>query len=487
MSMFNSAGVYPRIKDQSFLVSSSGLLTGAVVISSKRGPTEPTYVTSGTQFLSLYGTPSRVNPSMYAAIRFLNRAGSLTVVRATLDAVAASGTLQTSNEAETLLSFTAENGGAWGNKLTVEFAEIVGAKEGVFQLIVKEDGLTVETFEVSLDEDAKNGYGANVYIEDVVNEGSTRIRVEDNSADVSEGMDLTATVTFAGGSDDTGAPDEATIIAGYNAFQRLETEAQLLINAGWATPAVQTAMLNTAEIRKDAVAILDVPQDAAGDAQAMVDYRDELGANTYFGGLYGGWIKAYDQYNDRNIEVPASGDVAATFVNTVEVGERWDAPAGLQRGVITNALGTTLNMSEGERDLLYVNGINPVTSINGTAAVVWGQKTLQKEQSALDRFNVVNLLLWANQRMSESLQPFVFEPNTQFTRDNVNSLLTSFLSNIQQRGGLYDFSVNTGTDINTSQIIDSNAMLVTVLIQPTRVAEYLQLTLTVTRTGVSLS
>jgi hypothetical protein len=144
-------------------------------------------------------------------------------------------------------------------------------------------------------------------------------------------------------------------------------------------------------------------------------------------------------------------------------------------------------MSEGERDLLYVNGINPVTSINGTAAVIWGQKTLQKEASALDRFNVVNLLLWVNQRMSESLQPFVFEPNTQFTRDNVNSLLTSFLNNIKQRGGLYDFNVNTGTDINTSQIIDSNAMLVEVFVQPVKTAEFIQMTLTVTRSGVSLS
>lgn len=487
MSFLNSAGVYERIVDRSFVVTGGGLLTGGIVISAKSGPLEPTYVTSARRFIELYGLPSQDNPSIYCALRFLNRAPALTVVRAILDATTAGGSLLNVATTDDIFTFTSANPGAWGNDVDISFASIPNAPAGVFALIVSYDGVEVERFEVSRDPTAKNGYGTNIFIEEVINNRSDYIRVEDNAAEP-EAPDLTATVSLTGGADDTGAPLEADIISGYNDMENTnEVEAQLLINGGWATQAVQAAMLNVAENRKDAVAILDVPEATASSAQDMVDYRtDTLMANTYFGGIYGGWLRVYDQYNDREVSIPPSGDVAGAFVYTVSVAERWDAPAGLQRGIIPNALGVTKAFTEGERDLLYDAGVNPVTTYGGTAAVIWGQKTLQIQASALDRFNVVNSLLWMQERMKESLQPFVFEPNTAFTRDNVNYLLSSFLENIESRGGLYAFNVDTSTEINTPQVIDNNAMYVDVYVQPVRTAEFIRLSLIVTRTGVDL-
>ncbi len=232
MSFLNSAGVYERIVDRSFVVTGGGLLTGGIVVSAKSGPLEPTYVTSARRFIELYGLPSRDNPSIYCALRFLNRAPALTVVRATLDATVAAGSLQNTATTDDIFSFESANPGAWGNDVEISFAELPTAPTGVFAIIISYDGVEVERFEVSRDPDAKNGYGTNIFIEEVVNNRSDYIRVEDNAAET-EAPDLTATVSLVGGANDSGAPDEADIIAGFNAMENTnEVEAQLLINGG---------------------------------------------------------------------------------------------------------------------------------------------------------------------------------------------------------------------------------------------------------------
>lgn len=488
MSFPNSAGVYDRIIDRSFIVNAGGLLAGGVVISAKRGPVGINTVTSAREFIDTYGTPSRDNPSMYAALRFLRRAGILTVSRVINDAETAGGviTTGTSPDVEDLFEISAASPGAWGNSISVAFSAIDGAPAGVFAIIVKDAGVEVERFEVSRDVNAKNGYGANIFIEKVVNEGSSYIRIQDDPSNT-DPVVLTATLALTGGSDDTVAPTSGAIILAWEEFKNTdEVPAQLLINAGWAVPEIQNKMLEVAQTRKDAVAILDVPQDVSTDVDDMIDYRKtDLAANTYFGGIYGGWLRIYDEYNDGEVTIPPSGDVAAIFVHTLEVAERWDAPAGLQRGIIPNALGVSKILTEGERDLLYVAGINPVTTYGGAAAVVWGQKTIQVAASALDRFNVVNTVLWINQRIVQALQPFVFQPNTRFTRDSVNYLISSFLENIKTRDGLYDFYVDTETE-NTPFVIDNNQMIVSVYLKPVKTAEFIRVNTIITPSGVTL-
>lgn len=493
-----SAGVYDRIVDKSFVVNAGGLLAGGIVISAHSGPVAINTVTSAREFIDTYGVPSSDNPSMYAALRFLNRAGMLTVRRVINDATTAEGVLEIEVEGdsgtttEDHLEVKAANPGKWGNDITVKFNTNADMPEGVFEIIVygkdSEGELEeLEVFEVSRNSDAKNGYGNNIFIENVVNGRSKFIQVKDNPS-IAEDYDFGESIALTGGANDTVAPSSGDIVAAWDEFDNTElVPANLLINGGWATPEVQHKMLAVAQSRKDAVAILDIPEDTTEDVEAMVLYRKTtLAANTYFGGLYGGWLRIYDQYNDREVMIPASGDVAAVFVHTVEVAERWDAPAGLQRGIIPNALGVSKVLTEGERDQLYVAGINPVTTYGGAAAVVWGQKTTQVQASALDRFNVVNTVLWINQRMAEALQPFVFESNSRPTRDSVNFLLSSFLENIKLQGGLYDFYVDTSEEINTPFVIDNNQMLVDVFLKPVRSAEFIRLSTIITPTGVQL-
>jgi Phage tail sheath protein FI len=380
-----SAGVYDRIVDKSFVVNAGGLLAGGVVISSKKGSTDVVTVTSAKEFIDLYGIPSSDNPSMYAALRFLNRAGILSVKRVINDAVAATGTLTWTDgiDTEDHLIVDAANPGAWGNDIVVKLEENADLPAGVFNVIVEVGGEVVEEYEVSRDPNAKNGFGNNIFIENVINSRSLYIRVTDNPA-VTDPYDFATDITLSGGADDTVAPTSGAIVTAWDDFLNTNSvPANLLINAGWASAEVQTKMLAVAEARKDAVAILDIPEDTAQDVAAMITYRkDTLAANTEFGGLYGGWIRIYDQYNDKEVTIPPSGDVAAVFEYTVEVANRWDAPAGLQRGVIPNALGVSKVLTEGERDQLYVAGINPVTTYGGASAL-YGVKKLYRYKQVL--------------------------------------------------------------------------------------------------------
>lgn len=487
MSFGNSSGVYPRIVDRSFAVSGSGLLVGGIVITANKGPTEANYVTGGQEFIDTYGLPSRDNPSMYAALRFLNKAPALTVIRVVNDATVAEGDLTESTD--TVMSFKAQNPGKWGNDVTVAFGDIAGlpSNSDMFAISVRYKGDEVERFEVSRDPEEQNGYGNSVYVEEVVNDRSAFIRVEDDPTfGVGATWDKTSTVSLSGGADDTAVASSGDIIQAWDKMQNVDdVEAQLLINGGWTDVSIQQAMDNVAANRDDAVAILDVPEATKDDAQAMVDFvNDDLQLNSHLSGVYGGWLEVYDQYNDREVFIPSSGDVASKFVETVEVAERWSAPAGMRRGVVDNVLGVSKVFSEGERDLLYTNRINPVTTIAGTAAVIWGQiTTINPSNTALSRFNVVNSVLWMQGRMSEALLPFVFQPNTEFTRSAVSYLLESFLENIQTRGGLYAFHVDMGD--NTPEVIDRNEMIVNVHLQPVRTAEYIRLNLIIDRTGIS--
>lgn len=485
MSFGNSAGVYPRIIDRSFIVGGTGLLAGGIVLTAKRGPTRVVTVTSPRDFTELFGMPTRDNPSMHSALRFLRRAGVLSVRRVIKDALAAGAILEdaTSNP---VLTFTAENEGLWGNAVEIKFRDNPD-EEDVFTILVYDGKELVESFRVSRNPEAKDGYGNNLYIENVVNVRSRYIRVVDSPVAVITKLELVAkTVNLVGGTDDTLTPDTGEIIQAWEEFKNVDAiPAQLLINGGFAIPAIQVKMVEVAETRGDAVAILDVPLSASESVTDMVDFRKTtLMVDNNLAALYGGWLRVYDEYLDQEIVLPPSGDIAGVIVHTTEVAERWDAPAGLQRGIIPNVLGVTRTLNEGDRDQLYIAGINPITPMGGAAAVVWGQKNLQKAASTLDRMNTILSVIWMRNLMAEALQPYVFQGNTEFTRNSINYTLSSFLSIIQTRGGLYGYQVDTESD-NTPEVIDRNELIVNVFIKPTQTAEFIRLNVVITPTGVT--
>lgn len=179
----------------------------------------------------------------------------------------------------------------------------------------------------------------------------------------------------------------------------------------------------------------------------------------------------------------------------------WDAPAGTQRGVvsditstgyITGTLGTeaatyvTVALNQGQRDALYQKNINPIVAFPNRGIIVWGQKSSTLVSSALDRINVAREVMYIRRKVRQNAMPFVFQPNDQITRDQVKAMVDSFLGNIMANRGLYDFLVICDEGNNTAFVLDNNSLVCDILIKPTKTAEFFYFPIKVLSSGATL-
>jgi phage tail sheath protein FI len=166
-------------------------------------------------------------------------------------------------------------------------------------------------------------------------------------------------------------------------------------------------------------------------------------------------------------------------------GEAWFAPAGLNRGGLSQVLRTERALTNGNRDTLYSNNVNPIATFPNTGVVVFGQKTLQKKASALDRVNVRRLLIALKSFISQIADNLVFEQNTVATRNTFLSQVNPYMESVQQRQGLYAFKVVMDDSNNTPDVIDRNQLIGQIYIQPTRTAEFIYLDFNIQPTGAT--
>ena len=168
-----------------------------------------------------------------------------------------------------------------------------------------------------------------------------------------------------------------------------------------------------------------------------------------------------------------------------KVAHPWFAPAGLNRGGIDVATQVERKLSQSERDTLYDSHINPIATFPGQGICVWGQKTLQKKNSALDRINVRRLLIKVKKFIASSSRFLVFEQNTAATRRRFLGIVNPYLENVQSQSGLNAFRVVMNETNNTPDTIDRNQLVGQLFLQPTRTAEFIVLDFTIQRSGAT--
>ena len=162
----------------------------------------------------------------------------------------------------------------------------------------------------------------------------------------------------------------------------------------------------------------------------------------------------------------------------------WFAPAGLNRGSLPNVIRAEKALTKAERDTLYEGKVNPIATFAGSGVVVFGQKTLQKKASALDRVNVRRLLIALKRFIGGVATNLVFEQNTISTRNNFLAQVNPYLESVQQRQGLFAFKVVMDDTNNTPDIVDRNQLVGQVFIQPAKTAEFIILDFNILPTGV---
>jgi hypothetical protein len=233
-----------------------------------------------------------------------------------------------------------------------------------------------------------------------------------------------------------------------------------------------------------------------GDAMAIVDivgYNSNIipvttnAANfdTSYAAAYWPWCKTIDPNSGTQVWVPASTMVPSVYAFNDNVAAPWFAPAGINRGILTTVTQTERVLTQANRDLLYQKNVNPIATFPNTGVVVFGQKTLQKKKSALDRVNVRRLLIELKNYISQVADTFVFEQNDSVTRNNFLGIVNPYLATVQQRQGLTAFRVIMDETNNPPSVVDNNQLVGQIYLQPTRTVEFILLDFNILPTGAT--
>ena len=243
-----------------------------------------------------------------------------------------------------------------------------------------------------------------------------------------------------------------------------------------------TTMVDNAQTRGDNLAVIDL---AKYNSTLLNITTKAAGVDSSYATTYWPWLQTIDPDTAENVWVPASTMIPGVYAFNDRSTEAWFAPAGLNRGGLTTVIRAERNLTNGNRNELYSNNINPIATFPNTGVVVFGQKTLQKKASALDRVNVRRLLIALKNYISQIADQLVFEQNTKATRNNFLSQVNPYMESVQQRQELYAFKVVMDDSNNTPDVIDRNQLVGQIFVQPTRTAEFIYLDFNIQPTGAT--
>ena len=245
---------------------------------------------------------------------------------------------------------------------------------------------------------------------------------------------------------------------------------------------VVSSVANNSVNRGDNISIIDLVNYAAnvGTVTNQAAAFDSSYATTYWP-----WCQTIDPETGKQVWVPASVMIPGVYAYTDASADAWFAPAGLTRGALGTVIRAERKLPSSTRDTLYEANVNPIATFPQSGVVVFGQKTLQKRASALDRVNVRRLLIAVKTYVSQIADTLVFEQNSASTRNNFLTQVNPYLESVQQRQGLYAFKTVMDESNNGPDVVDRNQLVGQIFLQPTKTAEFVLLDFNVTPTGAT--
>ena len=209
------------------------------------------------------------------------------------------------------------------------------------------------------------------------------------------------------------------------------------------------------------------------------------GQSSNYSATYYPWIQLFNSNLGKNVWATPTTVMGGVLAFNDQVGAEWFAPAGLNRGGVPSVLRAERKLSQADRDTLYSANVNPLATFPGEGVVVFGQKTLQRRQTSLDRVNVRRLLIALKDFIGQVGNNLVFEQNTNATRNRFLAQVNPYLESVVQRQGLYAYKVVMDDTNNTPDVIDRNQLVGQIYIQPTKTAEFIILNFNVLPTGAT--
>ncbi len=532
----SSYGVFTKETDLSQRISMASATIAVIVDRAPKGPVnERTHITDTAELEQRLGKRDpRFGYGLYAAFEFLKESNQVFYTRIVKDALTAGAylTVDDANATNPVLALTnfddgthqplgviepmknleftlitpgGENilgffacidPGKWNNEISVRVrpsnpqGRPVGSDHDVYEFHVdvfhKYKGPSdapVESFFVSRDYRV-DGNNTQLYIEDVINNGSKLIRFKNNPYCPQVAIKETV-LEFLDGASDGVEPDVDQFINGWDLYSdKEEVTVNIFINAGRTDPLIQRKMDSIARFRGDSYCILDVPSHKQEVQPAITYRRNDLNLNSSYSGIYSPDVLVFDDENNREMYIPPSCKVAPVFAHTDRVAELWFAPAGVRRGGLT-IRGLRHKYKQGARDALDPAHVNPIRFISGSGYYVWGQQTMQSHESAFSNANVRRLFNFIKARISAGSKFGVFEPNDELLRAFLKNIAESFLGPIKRGRGLYEYEVVCDERNNTNDTIAAGDLILDVYADPVIPGKRIHITANVVATGAS--
>ena len=280
----------------------------------------------------------------------------------------------------------------------------------------------------------------------------------------------------------------------------------LLAVPGLTQDTLTTHMLNVCSERADAMAIIDLASVYIPSSERYyADKTSRIGTtpttaasalrdrrlDTSYGATYYPWVQTRDEDTGRLLWVPPSVVMMGVLASSEAKSAAWFAPAGFNRGGLSDGAAgipvtnVTERLSSKDRDTLYEARINPIASFPSSGIVVFGQKTLQERQSALDRINVRRLVIYLKKQISILSTQVLFEQNVQATWSRFKGLIDPFLANVVVDFGITDYRLILDESTTTPDLIDQNILYAKIMVKPARAIEYIAIDFVIMSTGAS--
>lgn len=406
----------------------------------------------------------------------------------------------TNNSGLICFTVTADTPGIDGNNTSFTITDYVDS--GTFTINVFA-GPSISAAQVESWGNLTKDPTSSLYVESFIAQVSNYIRIVDNTTTLA--LPLANTVAnpyvLSGGSDGIPAEpdDQDTLLLGNSvAMTGLmalsdpeQVDIDLIAIPGHTSTNVVLGLLNFCDnIRQDCFAIIDSPFGLT--VKEIINWQNgthplnSVRFDSDFGALYWPWLMLNDPFNQVNVWTPPSGSVMAAYARSDALAAPWFAPAGLTRGLVPNVLDVFSRPSLTDRDSMYgnQNAINPIIQFADVSGfLIWGQKTLQRKPTALDRVNVRRMMLYVEKAIKTNARSLLFEPNDQTLWAQFIRIATQTLQLVQTQRGIDQFIVQCDNKTNTPDSIARNELRANIGIIPLYAVEFIYILFSLNRTG----
>jgi phage tail sheath protein FI len=350
---------------------------------------------------------------------------------------------------------TLSNGNVSGNSVTIND---LGFSNSL--LTVNQDGTSIENFKTSF-------LTSSTWIEDVINTGSTNVKsavikgyltsclTDFSPTKLTNFTDslttlgvasitgnyagtvatytpkflklINGTYSLAGGSNGTSTDNDVNALAligdptvspktGLYALDNDSLNISIACAPGFTNQYLHNAGITLAEQSQNFIWLTSPPYGTVNGAQGAIDWSNgqsetrSAPLNSSYAACHAPWLQVYSVFNEIDMWLDPVIYAARQMCYTDSVSEPWYAPAGYVRGRLTKPADVEVVFNQGDRDSLYSGGniINPIVKFPQQGIVIFGQRTCQRNPTALDRINVRRLLITLRKLILASTNRFAF-------------------------------------------------------------------------------